>query len=67
MKDTHKYTETWYILAIRDAFLDQKRVNVYEHAVITAPHECVCVCMYVYLKSKNLQLKWFCYTSQARP
>ena len=26
---THKHMETWYILAITDAFLDQKTVNVH--------------------------------------
>jgi hypothetical protein len=34
---THKHTETCNISAITDAFLDQKRVNVCEHMVITAP------------------------------
>ena len=29
----HKHTATWNILAITDAFLDQKRVNVCEHPV----------------------------------
>ena len=36
MEVTHKHTETeWYILAITDAFLDLKRVNVCGHTVIT--------------------------------
>ena len=29
----HKHTENWDILAITDAFLNQKKVNVCEHAV----------------------------------
>ena len=35
-ESTHKHMETWNSLAITDAFLDQKRVNVSEHAVMMA-------------------------------
>ena len=38
----HKHMETWYISAITDAFLDQKKVNVFEHAVKLASCECFC-------------------------
>ena len=34
----YKRTQTWNISAIIDAFLDQKRVNVCEHAVMMVPH-----------------------------
>ena len=34
----HKQMESWNILAITDAFLDQKRVNVCEQAVKMASH-----------------------------
>ena len=36
---SHKQMETWYILAITDTFLDQRRVNVRVQMVKMAPHE----------------------------
>ena len=39
-ENTHKHMETWNISVITDAFLDQKRLNVCEHAVKMASHEC---------------------------
>ena len=38
-ESSHKHLETCYISAIKNAFLDQKRVNVCEHAVMMAPCE----------------------------
>ena len=49
------------ILAIIDAFLDQKRVNVFEHTVKTVPHGAVfTVCSYTFnhIKGKPGKVKW---------
>ena len=35
-----EHTETWNISAITDAFLDQKRVNVFEHTVKKVSRGC---------------------------
>ena len=37
MKVIHKHKETFYISVITDAILDQKRLNICEHAVMMAP------------------------------
>ena len=39
-ESTHKHMETLYISVITDAFFNQKRVNVCEHAVKMASHGC---------------------------
>ena len=39
MKVTHKHIEMWYISGITDGFLDQRRVNVCEHAIMTSLFE----------------------------
>ena len=49
----HKHTETWNIWAITDAFLDQKRVNVYEHAVKMASCDAFLPHVHMHLLSSN--------------
>ena len=54
-ESTQKHTETWNILANTDAFLNQKRVNVCEHAV-----KMVCSCVH---SSRDLLIFWWVFPS----
>ena len=38
MKGTNKHGNNWYVLTVRDASLNQKRINVYEHTVTMAKY-----------------------------